>query len=178
MALRCWRRFVAAPFLIVSARHLTAASIVGRSCSPSRWCCCTCRRRSTHALPAGRAKLVFMKLDHSAIYLFIAGSYTPFALGVLWGAWGWTLFGLVWAMAVTGVLLKAFNRLSHPWLSTGLYLMMGLARADCRRCRCLSVCPRPASPCWWPRPGLHGGGGVLCAGLPLALTRMRSGMAS
>ncbi|HEY3431188.1 MAG TPA: hemolysin III family protein [Rhodocyclaceae bacterium] len=78
-----------------------------------------------HALPAGWAKRLWGKLDHSAIYLFIAGSYTPFALGVLHGAWGWTLFGLVWAMAVTGVLLKAFDRLSHPLLSTGLYLLMG-----------------------------------------------------
>jgi hemolysin III len=50
-----------------------------------------------HVLPAGRAKRVFNTLDHSAIYLFIAGSYTPFALGVLRGGWGWTLFGLVWA---------------------------------------------------------------------------------
>jgi hemolysin III len=78
-----------------------------------------------HALPAGRAKRVFMKLDHGAIYLFIAGSYTPFSLGVLGGGWGWTLFGLVWAMALAGVMLKAFDRLSHPWLSTGLYLAMG-----------------------------------------------------
>ena len=55
----------------------------------------------------------------------IAGSYTPFALGALRGPWGWSLFGLVWAMAALGVTLKAFDRLSHPWLSTGLYLAMG-----------------------------------------------------
>ncbi|MEK9802850.1 MAG: hemolysin III family protein, partial [Curvibacter sp.] len=78
-----------------------------------------------HALPPGRAKRVFMKLDHGAIYLFIAGSYTPFALGALGGPWGWTLFGLVWGMAALGITLKAFDRLSHPWLSTGLYLAMG-----------------------------------------------------
>ena len=116
---------VAAPFLIVSARHLTAASIVGAVVFSVTMVLLYLSSTLYHALPAGRAKLVFMKLDHSAIYLFIAGSYTPFALGVLWGAWGWTLFGLVWSIAVTGVLLKAFNRLSHPWLSTGLYLMMG-----------------------------------------------------
>ena len=68
---------------------------------------------------------MFLKLDHGAIYLFIAGSYTPFALGVLGGPWGWTLFGLVWSLAALGVTLKAFDRLSHPWLSTGLYLVMG-----------------------------------------------------
>jgi hemolysin III len=78
-----------------------------------------------HALPAGRAKRVFVKLDHGAIFVFIAGSYTPFALGALGGPWGWTLFGIVWSLAVLGVTLKAFDRLSHPWLSTGLYLVMG-----------------------------------------------------
>jgi hemolysin III len=68
---------------------------------------------------------VFLKLDHGAIYIFIAGSYTPFALGALGGPWGWTLFGLVWSLAAVGIGLKAFDRLSHPWLSTGLYLAMG-----------------------------------------------------
>jgi hemolysin III len=66
-----------------------------------------------------------LKLDYSAIYLFIAGSYTPFALGALSGPWGWTLFGLVWSLALIGIVLKTSNRLSHPWLSTGLYLAMG-----------------------------------------------------
>src|SRR5512138_404752 len=57
-----------------------------------------------HALPAGRAKRVFNMLDHAAIYVFIAGSYTPFTLGALRGGWGWTLFGLVWGLAAAGVL--------------------------------------------------------------------------
>ena len=78
-----------------------------------------------HAVPHGRAKAWLNRCDHAAIYLFIAGSYTPFALGVLGGPWGWTLFGLVWGMAAMGVTLKAFDRLSHPLLSTGLYLAMG-----------------------------------------------------
>lgn len=78
-----------------------------------------------HALPPGRAKRVFCKIDHGAIYLFIAGSYTPFALGALHGAWGWTLFGLVWGIAAAGIMLKTFDRLAHPMLSTGLYLVMG-----------------------------------------------------
>src|SRR2546426_1752031 len=78
-----------------------------------------------HALPPGRAKRVFNTLDHSAIYLFIAGSYTPFALGALRGAWGWTLFGLVWGCAALGVLLKSFSVLRHPGWSTGLYVAMG-----------------------------------------------------
>lgn len=81
-----------------------------------------------HALPAatmGRAKGWLQRLDHAAIYLFIAGSYTPFTLGVMNGTWGWSLFGVVWAAAAFGVTVKLLNRLRHPWVSTGLYLAMG-----------------------------------------------------
>ena len=78
-----------------------------------------------HALPAGRAKAWCQRLDHAAIYLFIAGSYTPFVLGPLYGPWGWSLFGVVWGAAALGIAAKLLNRLSHPWLSTGLYVAMG-----------------------------------------------------
>ncbi|HZZ90935.1 MAG TPA: hemolysin III family protein [Usitatibacter sp.] len=78
-----------------------------------------------HALPAGRAKAWFNRLDHAAIYVFIAGSYMPYLLGVLRGAWGWTLFGIVWSAAAFGVVAKMFNRLRHPMWSTGLYVAMG-----------------------------------------------------
>jgi len=77
------------------------------------------------ALPVGRAKAWLNRCDHAAIYLFIAGSYTPFVLGVLRGGWGWSLFGVVWAMAVLGVAAKLFDRLKHPLWSTGLYVLMG-----------------------------------------------------
>ena len=78
-----------------------------------------------HALPNGRIKRVFCRLDHAAIFLFIAGSYTPFVLGPLRGAWGWSLFGVVWAVAAVGVTAKVLNRLKHPLWSTGLYVGMG-----------------------------------------------------
>lgn len=78
-----------------------------------------------HALPAGRAKVCLQRLDHAAIYIFIAGSYTPFTLGALRGGWGWTLFGLVWGLAAAGVVVKLLNRLKHPLWSTALYLAMG-----------------------------------------------------
>ena len=78
-----------------------------------------------HALPAGRAKALLNRLDHAAIYVFIAGSYTPFTLGVLRGGWGWTLFAFVWALAALGVTVKLLNRLKHPLVSTVLYLAMG-----------------------------------------------------
>ena len=78
-----------------------------------------------HAVPAGRAKELLNRCDHAAIYLFIAGSYTPFVLGVLRGGWGWSLFGVVWAMAALGMAAKLLNRLKHPLWSTGLYVAMG-----------------------------------------------------
>ena len=116
---------VAMPFLIGAASDFGAANVAGASVFSATMVLLYLVSTLYHALPAGRAKRVFMKLDHGAIYVFIAGSYTPFALGALSGAWGWTLFGLVWALAVFGVTMKACDRLSHPWLSMGLYLVMG-----------------------------------------------------
>ncbi len=78
-----------------------------------------------HALPQGKSKNLLLKLDHSAIYLFIAGSYTPFALSTLDNNKNWGLFGLIWAIALIGATLKAFNKLANTWLSTGIYLLMG-----------------------------------------------------
>jgi len=84
--------------------------------------------RNFDALPrlAGRAHQGLAEPPrHAAIYLFIAGSYTPFVLGVLRGGWGWSLFGVVWTMAVLGFTAKLANRLKHPLWSTGLYVAMG-----------------------------------------------------
>jgi len=78
-----------------------------------------------HALPVGKGKRVFLVLDHCAIFLLIAGTYTPFALGVLRGAWGWSLFGVVWGLAVIGILSKTLFTAGSGVLSTGLYLAMG-----------------------------------------------------
>ncbi|MGH8632734.1 MAG: PAQR family membrane homeostasis protein TrhA, partial [Burkholderiales bacterium] len=75
--------------------------------------------------PACRAKRVFQILDHSAIYLLIAGTYTPFTLGVLRGAWGWTLFGMVWVLAVVGTVFKALGGVRYTTFSTWVYLAMG-----------------------------------------------------
>jgi hemolysin III len=70
-------------------------------------------------------KLTLRKLDHSAIYLLIAGTYTPFTLVAMQGAWGWSLFGVVWTLAVLGVVAKTTVGFRYPRLSTGLYLGMG-----------------------------------------------------
>ncbi len=78
-----------------------------------------------HALRPPRAKAVFQRIDHAAIYLLIAGTYTPFTLITLRGAWGWTLFGIVWGLAIAGVALKGTFGARLPRLSTAVYLGMG-----------------------------------------------------
>ena len=78
-----------------------------------------------HALPRGRSKRRFQVLDHAAIYFLIAGTYTPFALGVLRGTWGWTLFWLEWSLAIAGTALRVFGGVRYTAVSTWVYLAMG-----------------------------------------------------
>ncbi len=78
-----------------------------------------------HSLGRNRAKRVFQLLDHSAIYLLIAGTYTPFTLGILHGRMGWTLFAIVWTLAIAGVVKTALVGNRYQKFSTALYLAMG-----------------------------------------------------
>jgi len=117
---------VGAPFLIMHAvRHGDTGFIVGSSVFSATMIFLYLASTLYHALPMGKAKGVFRVIEHSAIFLLIAGTYTPFTLGVLRGAWGWTLLGVVWGLAIVGVALKVFDKAYHPILSTGLYLLMG-----------------------------------------------------
>ena len=117
---------VATPFLIMHAELRGGTGfVVGVSVFAATMALLYLASTVYHALPTGKAKRLFRVMEHSAIYLLIAGTYTPFTFGVLRGAWGWTLLGLVWALAATGVALKVFNRMSRPIVSTGLYLLMG-----------------------------------------------------
>ncbi|MDQ8020412.1 MAG: hemolysin III family protein [Moraxellaceae bacterium] len=115
-----------APVLIVAtARDGSLANIVGACVFALAMVLTYLNSTLYHAVRPGPAKQVLRKLDHAAIFLLIAGTYTPFTLGVLSGGWGWALFGLVWGMAGLGLLLMFSNRLANPWLSNGLYLSMG-----------------------------------------------------
>ena len=73
----------------------------------------------------GRAKRIFQKLDHVAIYLLIAGTYTPFTLVTLKGGWGWSLFGVVWGLAALGIVLDVLHTRGSRALQVGIYLVMG-----------------------------------------------------
>lgn len=78
-----------------------------------------------HALHNPRAKAFFHIMDHISIFLLIAGSYTPITLVAMRGAWGWTIFGLVWSVALAGIILKIFFTGKHPVISGTLYVSMG-----------------------------------------------------
>lgn len=78
-----------------------------------------------HSFPAGKFKNIFRQLDYISIYLLIAGSYTPFALITLRGAWGWTLFGIIWVLAVIGIFQEILIGKKTRRYSLILYVVMG-----------------------------------------------------
>jgi hemolysin III len=117
---------VAAPVLVVAAtRRGTTSDLVAVSVFAAAMALMYLSSTIYHALPHGRVKEAFHVLDHAAIYLLIAGTYTPFTLGVLQGGWGWTLFGLVWGLAAIGVVTKMFAGIRWHGLSTIVYVVMG-----------------------------------------------------
>ncbi len=116
----------ATPILVIAAvQRGSVAVIVGVSIFAFTMLLLYITSTIYHALAENKAKRVFRILDHSAIFLLIAGTYTPFTLGVLRGGWGWTLFGLVWGLAVAGVVLASIGDTRYKRLSMGLYLAMG-----------------------------------------------------
>lgn len=117
---------VAAPILIIAAlRYGNTWNMVGVTVFAASMIALYLASTLYHALTHDRAKQIFRMCDHSAIFLLIAGTYTPFTLGVLRGPWGWTLFGLIWALAAVGLTMKAVLRARYNWLSVILYLTMG-----------------------------------------------------
>ena len=78
-----------------------------------------------HWLPVGETKNLLRRFDHAAIFLFIAGSYTPFMLGSVADSGGHWVLALIWTIAAFGFVAKCVNRLTHPYLSTALYLGLG-----------------------------------------------------
>ena len=116
----------ATPILIIGAVNRGgAAGVVGSSVFGATMVLLYLSSTWYHAVPEGGLKDRLHKFDHAAIYLLIAGTYTPFTLGVLGGAWGWTLFGIVWGAAAIGVCEKLISGIRYPRLSTALYLIMG-----------------------------------------------------
>lgn len=113
------------PLLVATALGHGAASVVGAAVFGASAALLYLTSTLYHAIPHPRAKRVFRVLDHSAIYVLIAGTYTPFLLGVLRGPWGWGLLAAIWLLAGAGIVLKARGGLRDARVSTALYLGMG-----------------------------------------------------
>jgi hemolysin III len=103
-----------------TAWHIVACSIYGASLV-----CLYSASTLYHSVVSPRLKRALRSFDHSAIYLLIAGTYTPFLLLNLRGPWGWSIFGVIWGLAVAGVLFKLWFVDRVPRLSTAVYLAMG-----------------------------------------------------
>jgi hemolysin III len=93
--------------VVFAATRGTARDVVGVSIFGSSLILLYLMSTLYHAFRGRRVKLVFKVFDHSAIFMLIAGTYTPFCLSILRGAWGWTMFGLIWALATLGIVFKA-----------------------------------------------------------------------
>jgi hemolysin III len=116
----------ASPFLILEAANKgDALTVVGVSIFATSMVLLYLSSMLYHCLPKNRAKKVFLIFDHIAIFLLIAGTYTPFALDVLRGVLGWTLLGLIWGAALFGIITELAPKLRHSKLSLVLYLGMG-----------------------------------------------------
>jgi len=117
---------VALPILLMKARSSTDPStLVGATIYGLSLILLYGASTVYHALPLSDAKRFFRVVDHSAIYLLIAGTYTPFALGPLRGPWGTALLIVIWALAIGGIASKLLVGLRLPHVSTALYLVMG-----------------------------------------------------
>lgn len=114
------------PVLIVlAALHGTVWHVVGVSIYGATLIALYAASTVYHSIRTAGDKRLLRILDHSAIYLLIAGTYTPFTLVNLRGPWGWTLLGLVWTMAAIGIAWKLFHVHRFPVVSTLIYVAMG-----------------------------------------------------
>jgi hemolysin III len=117
---------VALPILILAAIKAGSAHfIVGVSVFGGTMVLLYLASTLYHSLTHDAAKALFRLFDHAAIFLLIAGTYTPFALGVLRGPWGWSLLAIVWSLAIIGITLKINKRTRHSRISIVLYVIMG-----------------------------------------------------
>lgn len=111
--------------IVFSSLHGTAWHIVSFTIFGATMLILYISSTMVHSLPPGKGKDVFEILDHSSIYFFIAGTYTPFLLIAVKGALGWTLFGIVWGIAIGGTVFKSFFVKKYLFTSTILYVVMG-----------------------------------------------------
>lgn len=111
--------------IVYASLHGTAWHVVSFTIFGVSMLLLYCSSTMLHALRPGKAKNVFEILDHASIYFFIAGTYTPITFIVIQGALGWTMFGIVWGLAIGGTIFKVFFVKKYLFTSTILYVAMG-----------------------------------------------------
>ncbi|NND72641.1 MAG: hemolysin III family protein [Rhodothermales bacterium] len=116
---------IAAPFLISTAISHGLMPAVGAGVFIGSAILLYLSSLVYHALPRTKLKSIFQIVDHTAIYVLIAGTYTPFTMGVLNGTFGWTMLGVVWSMALAGIIFKLATGIKYPKTSVAIYLLMG-----------------------------------------------------
>ena len=117
---------VALPFLVMAAMRAGSTQfVVGVSVFGATMILLYLASTLYHSVTHEETKQLFRLFDHTAIFLLIAGSYTPFSLGVLRGPWGWSLLAAVWILAIVGITLKIRTRTRHSRITIVLYVIMG-----------------------------------------------------
>ncbi|WP_249872095.1 PAQR family membrane homeostasis protein TrhA [Oceanobacillus saliphilus] len=111
--------------IVASTMHGTAWHVVSFTIFGTTMFLLYVSSTMVHALLPGKAKDLFEIFDHSSIYLFIAGTYTPFTFHIIQGTLGWTMFGIIWGLAIGGVVFKAFFVKKYLFTSTVIYVVMG-----------------------------------------------------
>lgn len=148
-----------APFLVIAATGRNGWAVVGAVIYALSLVLLYTTSTVYHSLRDERTKQLFKRLDHAAIFVLIAGTYTPFALGAMRPNWGWTMFALAWGIAAVGVVLKLTGRLSHVGISNAAYLLMGWIAVAFARPFWDQV---PHAGVWW----IAAGGLLYTAGVP------------
>jgi len=111
--------------IVISAIHGSAISVVASCIYGVTIILLYTMSTLYHSLKVNNAKRVFRIIDHCSIYLLIAGSYTPYTLVTLKGAWGWTIFGVIWGAAILGIVLNSIDIKKYKKISMVLYILMG-----------------------------------------------------
>jgi hemolysin III len=150
--------------IVVAALHGGILSIVSCSVYGVTLVCLYGASTVYHAARLPRWKRVLKIVDHSCIYLLIAGTYTPFTLVALRGSWGWTLFSVVWALALSGIIFKLWFVDRYSIASTIFYLLMGWSVVIALK-PLLRVVPVPALS-WMLAGGLAYSAGVIFFAMP------------
>ncbi len=115
----------ASPMLILTALSRGTMDVIGATIFTITVMLLYLASTLYHAWPMSKTKRFFHVLDHVAIFLLIAGTYTPFTLGVLQDGWGGLLFTFIWLLAAGGITMTVVSRVGYPRLAVALYLMMG-----------------------------------------------------